>query len=343
MPSLILSGDTVSVNLTSERLEVSRRDNGDMFNHIIKKISVPLYDIDRVIIEGRPNISLPTIQRLMSRGIPAFFITSRHQWLGALLPDNNMNAERRIRQYELARNQTFNLQIAKKIVFCKLKNSRRVLQRLSANREQSNYSFQKKTSEQLQHIIEKVEDCNNIDELRGHEGMGAALYFARLASFFPDTTPFVERSRRPPKNAANALLSWTYAIVQGEIDCAIRKHGLDPCIGFLHSISHGTPSLTVDLLETLRAPLCDMLTLHLFNHKILSDESFEFNSEDGGTYLIQDAKKDFFFSYENSMIRKFTLKKGENHTDFRRIIESQVCNIIKAMEGSNNFDFFVMP
>jgi CRISPR-associated protein Cas1 len=188
-----------------------------------------------------------------------------------------------------------------------------------------------------------LERTDNLEQLRGYEGMAAAAYFSRLSDFFPENIPFRERSRRPPGDAANSILSWTYSIVQGEIDAVIRCHGLDPCIGFLHAISHGTPSLTLDLLEPLRAPLCDLLSLHLLNHRILREEHFEFNTEDGGTYLKPEARKEFFFSYENAMIRKFTLKPGEKHVDFRKIIENSVLAVLKAIQGDSNYEFFIMP
>ena len=107
--------------------------------------------------------------------------------------------------------------------------------------------------------------------------MGAAVYFGQLGNYFPEGIPFTTRSRRPPKDAANALLSWTYSVLLGEIDGAVRSHGLDACIGFLHAVSHGTPSLSLDLLEPLRAPCCDLLDMNILNHKQLTKEHFEYS------------------------------------------------------------------
>lgn len=342
MPSLVLTGDTVSVRLESNHLEVIKRIEGGKPNEF-ERMKVPLFDIDRVVVNGRADLSTPVMHKLMFKGIPVYFLTSHGRWIGALWPDNNMNAERRIRQYKISEDRTLALKIAKKIVYAKIRNSRRVLQRLSANRSQSEDKDQIETCEKLKNMAELSSRTDSLDELRGYEGMSAALYFSRLGSFFPEDVPFKERTRQPPRDAANALLSWTYTIVLGEVDGAVRSHGLDPCIGFLHSVSHGTPSLSLDLLEPLRAPVCDLLTLHLLNHKVLTPEHFEFCSEDGGTYMKADSKKEFFFSYEISMTRKFTPQKGDSHTDFRKVIQDSVINILKAIEGGDDFDFFQMP
>jgi len=342
VPSLIISQDCITVNIHSRHLELTKRIEGDA-GSTYKKIKVPLVDVDRVVVCGRPSISIPTLQRLMKMGIPTFFLTSRGRWVGTISPDNNMNAERRIRQYEFSRDIEFSLQIANKLVFAKLRNSRRVLQRLAANRQISHHLEHCNAMDQMKKLAEKATNATRVDELRGYEGMGAAIYFGQLGNYFPDNIPFSTRNRRPPKDSANALLSWTYAIVQGEIDGAIRSHGLDACIGYLHTVSHGTPSLALDLLEPLRAPCCDMTVLNLLNHNHLNEEDFEYHDDDGGTYLKQEARKKFFQTYEMAMTRKFTPYQGDSHVDFRYVIEQSVINILRAMEGDNNFDFFLMP
>lgn len=342
MPSLVISHDTVTVNIHSRHLDlVNRKIHGT--DSELEKIRVPLIDVDRVIICGRPSVSIPVLQRLMKNGIPTFFVTSRGRWIGAITPDNNMNAGRRLRQYEVARDDKFTLNIAAKIVFAKIRNSRRVLQRLAANRQISHHINHCEAINRLKNLAEDAARAPGLEELRGYEGMGAAIYFGQLGNYFPKNIPFKTRNRRPPKDAANALLSWTYSIALGEIDGIVRSHGLDSCIGFLHTISHGTPSLSLDLLEPLRAPCCDMTVLNMLNHKHLNEKDFEFRAEDGGTYLKEEARKKFFQTYEMGMTRKFTPYAGDGHVDFRGVIKDSVFNVLRAMEGCNDVEFFIMP
>jgi CRISPR-associated protein Cas1 len=196
---------------------------------------------------------------------------------------------------------------------------------------------------QLKQLAKIILNVVTVEELRGYEGMAAAIYFAQLGSYFPENVPFTARNRRPPKDAANAILSWTYAIVQGEIDSMIRSHGLDSCIGFLHAVSHGTPALALDLLEPLRAPCCDMTVLNILNHRHLTEEDFEYHDQDGGTYMKATARTEFFQTYEMAMTRKFTPYGGDSHVDFRTVIRESVFNILKTMEDNYDFEFFLMP
>ena len=123
----------------------------------------------------------------------------------------------------------------------------------------------------------------------------------------------------------------------------MRGHGLDACLGFLHGIQHGTPSLSLDLLEPLRGPVCDLLVLNLLNHRVLTEANFRFDSASGGFYLKEESRKTFFSSYEATMTRQFIPAKGQPHTDFRRIIESSVTGLLRAMEGDELPEFFLMP
>lgn len=341
MPTLAITGDTVSARLEQNHLELIKRlpDSREL-----TRLHVPFYDIERVVLVGNPGISIQVLHKLMRLGIPVAFISAHHQWLGSLSSDNAMNAERRIAQYRNSENQDFRLLVSTELILCKIRNSRRVLQRLSAARKESELPAQQSATDELAAIYRKVERIpESMDALRGYEGLAAAVYFARLSDFFPEDMPFQERSRRPPLNEANSLLSWTYAVVESEIHAAIRAHGLDPYLGFLHETSYNMPSLVLDLIEPLRAPLCDMLVMHLLNHRILRKEHFEFHSEDGGTYLKAEARKDFFPAYEATMTRNFTLTPGDPHVTFRKIIESQIITVLKALEGESSYHFFCMP
>ena len=342
MPSLVISQDTVSVNLSSRHLELVKRREGELLSEY-DRLNVPLVDIDRVVVCGRPSVSVAVLQRLMKDGIPSFFISSRGRWVGSLCPDNNMNAGRRIRQYELSLDKKFALGLARRLVFAKIRNSRRVLQRLAANRQISHHISHTEALDKLRELADGLGSAAGLDELRGFEGMAAAIYFGQLGKYFPEDIPFTVRSRRPPKDAANALLSWTYSIVLGEIDGAVRSHGLDACIGCLHAVSHGTPALSLDLLEPLRGPCCDMTVLNMLNHKHLTKEDFEYRDDDDGTYLKPEARKKFFQTYELAMTRKFTPYQGSVHVDFRDVIRNSVFSVLRAMEGQDDVEFFIMP
>jgi len=341
MPSLILQGVRLNIRRESKRLLLSRSEESGGS----RDLSVPLNDVDRVVIVGHPYIPVSVLQTLLREGIPAFFITEQGRWLGSLNPDRNLNAARRLLQYQRHGQPAWRLAAACALVETKIRNSRRVLQRLAANRRQSGEFDQTHTVNALEQFATKARHAGSLDELRGIEGSAAFKYFQRLGVFFPGEIPFNGRSRRPPRDAANALLSWTYTILLGEIESALRAHGLDPAFGFLHELAGGTPSLALDLLEPLRAPFCDLLALNILNHGILKADDFQVSAEDGGTYLREEARRKFFTAYETAMQRRFALEKGGEHYDFRRVIQEQVWQTLRLLEETPNETprFFRMP
>lgn len=342
MPGLILNGSRITVERESRRL-ILRRQTDD--SAPAQTLQVPLLDVDRVTVIGHPHLSVSTLQTLLHDNIPVSFITESGRWLGHLSPCGDCNAARRILQYEQHKQPENRLKIAQRIIEAKITNSRRVLQRLAANRKETHLLSHLRILAELRQYRRKSRQTLNLEELRGIEGIAAARYFERLADFFPAEVPFQGRNRRPPKDPANALLSWTYTILLSEIQTEVQIHGLDPALGCLHETAPGAPSLALDLLEPLRAPVCDLLVLNILNHRILTAKDFFRSAEDGGCYLREDSRKKFFVAYESSMQRKFQTERGGNHTDFRQIIRSQLFHYLRCLEDPENpaGDFFYMP
>jgi len=344
MPALILTGDTLSVRLVSQSLEVLQRFNDGSDTDRIDSVKVPLIEIERVVIVGQPGITLPVLARLMDRSIPVFFVTRRGRWRGSLLPDRNLNAGRRITQYQRASDEAYCLQVAKKLVNAKIRNSRRVLQRLAANRGLSAEATQIKTCNELQLLGQQAKRAESLNLLRGYEGAAAAAYFERLRAYFTDEIPFMKRSRRPPRDPANALLSFAYTVLLSEMEGAVRSHGLDAAIGCLHADRHNSPSLALDLIEPLRPALADLLVMNIVSHKMVKPElDFEIRPSNEGTYLSASGRKTFFGCYEQALTRTFRVKKDAPRTTLRQVLDQQVTGYLRMLEKDEDFDFFQLP
>ncbi len=341
MPTLYLNGHLNEARLDGRAIEVTRADPE---KDTVVSMRVPFYDLERVVVIGQASFTTPLLQRLAREGIPLHLLSGHGRWLGTFYPNANGHALRRLRQYDLVRDGHFALAIASAAVAAKIRNSRRVLQRLAASREETADPKHLDACNSLLSLMRQAEAADSVESLRGFEGYAAAVYFDRLTRYFPESAPFSGRNRRPPRDPANALLSWTYTIVLTEIDAAVRTAGLDPCLGFLHEISYGRPSLSLDLLEPLRAPLCDMLALRLLNHRLVrAEEHFEVSPEDGGVTLNEEGRRAFFPEYERTMQRRFAETKGAPHTDFRLVIREQVNALLRAMENRADMAFFTMP
>jgi CRISPR-associated protein Cas1 len=142
--------------------------------------------------------------------------------------------------------------------------------------------------------------AQSVDVARGHEGEAAAVYFGLFAHLVRRSEPdlcFKGRSRRPPLDAPNALLSFLYVLVSHDCRSALEANGLDPQMGFLHADRPGRPSLALDLAEEFRAALADRVALSLLNRKQIGPADFE-RQETGAVYLREEARKTVLTAYQ---------------------------------------------
>lgn len=149
-----------------------------------------------------------------------------------------------------------------------------------------------------------LKTVTNRDSIRGIEGTAASIYFQQFDKMLHSDKigfSFGTRSRRPPQNEVNATLSFAYAMLTNEYTSAIESIGLDPAVGVLHSVRPGRPSLALDLMEELRAPLCDRLTIAMFNRRELQSSHFDERSD--GVSLNEKGRKLF--------LQKWQLRKNE--------------------------------
>ena len=146
----------------------------------------------------------------------------------------------------------------------------------------------------LRRDCEAAGRARSIESLLGHEGAAAAAYFQAFGQMLRRDFVFTVRSRRPPRDPANALLSLAYTLLTSEATSAVAGAGLDPALGMLHTPEEGRPALALDLTEEFRHAVGDRLTLHLVNNRVLS-ASADFEAvPEGGVRLRAEGRKRFF-------------------------------------------------
>ena len=140
--------------------------------------------------------------------------------------------------------------------------------------------------------------------MRGIEGAAATAYFRVFDAMLKGNAPdmqFEKRSRRPPENRVNALLSFVYMLLKNDVQSALESVGIDPAAGYLHTLRPGRPSMALDLMEELRAPLCDRFVIALLNLKQIQSDDFD---TEGGEYRLKDAAR-------RLVIKEWQLRKKE--------------------------------
>ena len=246
----------------------------------VEKNAVPAKDIEAIVCFGQMTVSTPLLEFCGKRGISVTFLSPQGHYCGRFYGPLSGNVLLRKKQYESINQVEFSNQLVRDILFGKIRNSKMVL--LRAARKQSGDAVSlTQAVNQLSDLAAQLESCDCIDSMRGIEGAAATIYFSRFDAMLhsPAGFRFESRSRRPPRNEVNAVLSFVYTLLTREISSALETVGLDPAAGYLHTLRPGRPSFALDLIEELRAPLCDRFTLSLFNLGQLGEKDFNSDSE----------------------------------------------------------------
>ena len=214
--------------------------------------SFPMGQVDTINIFGNINFTTPFVARANEHGIVLNYFTQNGRYRGSFVPEKNTIAEVRRRQYALTEKE--GLKIAKEIIRGKIRNSRTLLSRKDVP-----------DNGRLAELEEETAKARDLDNLRGMEGEAAETYFGLLNGCLADGWTFERRTRRPPEDHINALLSLTYSMMKNEVLSALRQYNLDPFLGILHADRHGRPALALDLLEEFRPIFCDAFALRLIN------------------------------------------------------------------------------
>lgn len=248
-----------------------------------EKLCVPALTIDSIVCFGKMTVSTPLLEYCGEHGISVTFVSETGRFMGRFYGPVSGNVLLRKRQYESMQDEKFCRQLVQSILLAKLRNSKMVLMRASRS-EKASVDKQKLLHgvEQLSQAVENLLLCEDIDSMRGVEGAAATVYFARFDDMLngnPGGFRFESRSRRPPRNEVNAALSFTYMLLTSLTQSAMETVGLDPAAGYLHTLRPGRASFALDLVEELRAPLCDRFVLSLFNKGQLSSADFDRDEE----------------------------------------------------------------
>ncbi|MCC7146342.1 MAG: type I-C CRISPR-associated endonuclease Cas1 [Phycisphaeraceae bacterium] len=272
------------------------------------KLRVPLHNLGGIVCFGRVGASPALLGRCAETGIAVSYFTEYGRLLAQVIGFTPGNVLLRRQQYRLADDvpgpsakSGSLLQIVQPIVVAKLLNSRTVLLRAardypaaSGRQELENAAMSLAAS------VKQAQSSTNPDQLRGIEGESASIYFSVFRHLItrPATDwPFRGRSRRPPLDAVNALLSFLYTLLVHDARSACEAAGLDSQVGFLHRDRPGRPSLALDLMEELRAFLCDRLALSLINREQIKPTAFR-TTDTGGVFMDETARKAVLIAYQ---------------------------------------------
>ena len=291
--TLFVTTQGAYVHLDHETLRVESDDE--------TLLRVPVHHLGSVVCFGRVNVSTAAMAHCAAANRDLVFLSRSGRFKAKVIGPTSGNVLLRQAQYEANHDQSQAVAIAKNIVAAKMQNSRLLLMREARQTECEEVEKSlRSAAKEIACCIESLPYAEHMVAVRGNEGYAAAIYFSTFNNLIrsPDKAfTFDGRNRRPPRDPVNALLSFLYSLVRVECQAACEGVGLDPQVGFLHAVRPGRPSLALDLLEELRAPVADRLALTLINRRQLTDKHF-LETAGGGVSLSDEGRKTVLTAYQ---------------------------------------------
>lgn len=265
-----------------------------------EKKTVPLHHIGAITLFGRVNASIPLMTKCAEEGRAFTFMTEYGRFLARIQGKTSGNVLLRRDQYNATQNLTQSLPITQAIVAAKVQNARQVLLRAIHDQNPNTTTLQT-TAQSLAQFIQQIPNTRTLDEVRGIEGIAAKSYFDSFDSLILQQRThfkFTVRSRRPPRDRTNCLLSFLYSLYTNDCNAALEGVGLDPQFGFLHTLRPGRQSLALDLVEEFRPIILDRLCLTLINRKQITPKDFLIRKGESVT-LTDEGRKKLLVAYQN--------------------------------------------
>lgn len=288
---LTSQGSYVSRDHLNLRIEVDRE----------LKLAVPIHHLESVCIFGQTMVSPSALELCWENGVAVNYFSENGYLIGRWEGVPTTSVALRRAQFRAADNAQVTASIARQCVAGKLQNSRLSLLRSARESESAEEKEQLQSAAgEIATILRRLESSGDIDQIRGFEGQGANLYFGVFTYHLRQQRSdfsFTTRTRRPPRDPINCLLSFLYALVRHDCIAALTATGLDPFVGYLHEDRPNRPGLALDLMEEFRPLIADRLAVTLINRKQIGPKEFA-RREGGAVEFTTAGRKSVITAYQ---------------------------------------------
>jgi CRISP-associated protein Cas1 len=265
------------------------------------RLRVPIHTLGSIICIGRVMCTPGLMALCAEHQVYLAFLNEHGRFIGRFQGPVSGNVLLRREQYRIASDETRSLSIAACFVAGKIANARTVLLRGARESEDQEASASLEgVCGRMGRLIELAQSVPTLDCLRGIEGEAGRGYFAvldHLITVEKESFFLRERSRRPPLDNVNALVSFLYTLLVGDCVGGIESVGLDPAVGFLHQDRPGRPSLALDLMEELRSVVADRVALTLINRRQIKPSGFS-RSSSGAVTMNEATRKEVLIAWQ---------------------------------------------
>ena len=259
---------------------------------------IPIMNVEGIVTFGYMGASPGLMKLCMDNNVSLSFMTPQGRFICRVQGTTKGNVLLRKKQYAFSDDEDVALHLAKLFITGKVFNTRNILQR---------YIRDNGTDEKVEQVIKqldwqrkRIQQTGDMDILRGEEGHAANAYFDvfnHLILHQKEDFKFNGRNRRPPKDEVNAMLSFVYTLIANDVTAALESVGLDPYVGFMHTVRPGRTSLALDMMEELRAYLGDRLVLSMINRKQVTKKDF-IRQSDESLVMTDNCRKELLTTWQ---------------------------------------------
>jgi len=340
MPPFYVTTQGARLRLHQRRLVVERQAGGAAETAPERIASVPLVHVDQVILFGNVGLTTPVMGELMRRNIPVVFLTVGGRYKGRLMGAETGFGQLRLAQYNRAQDPQAALELARAIVYGKLRNQRALLLRYGRRTGQGVLT---ESAERIGGLADQAQRCHTLNSLHGCEGKAGAIYFGVFKRLLKQAWPFQKRVRRPPTDPVNVLLSFGYTMLLHNVQGMVSSVGLDPFVGFVHGIAYNRPSLALDMMEEFRPLVVDSVVMRSLNNEIVRPQHFHpGESADRPIVLDDEGRSRFIRTFEARLNDAFKHPDSDERVTYRRCIELQVRRLARALREKGGYRPFIV-
>ena len=320
------------IYILSDQGKLGKQGESLVLYHIDGKVTkIFPYKTDHLVAMGNISISGDAIRLITRNRLPMTFLSKNGKFNAKFSFGENKNVFLRQRQYSILSNPAQSLAMARSIVAGKIQNELVFMQRIGRERELAPQQAVQVGSSiaQIKSYLSGVLTTDDIEKLRGLEGMAARIYFSVFAlNLIPEWAEFKNRSKNPPESNVNAVLSFLYTLLMYRVESALESQGLDIYCGNLHALTYGKTALVYDLMEEFRTPVADALCCSLFNKGMLDEQDFRIEDfpEEGCTGILLTKEG------LNKVIAMFE-EKMETGLNYQKIIYAQAEHYRRVVAG----------
>jgi CRISPR-associated protein Cas1 len=350
MPTLYVTEPGSRIEKDHGRLVVTKDDE--------VLLTVPLVHVTEVVLMSAAGATTPALLALLDQGVSVSLVTTQGKLRGRLIAAEARNLPLRHKQYAASSSDKFAREVSRAIVLGKLKNCRTLARRLGRGRRPVAPDLDlagplapepagtpavppapdpppaAALIDRITWAVGRAQVAATVDELRGLEGSGSKAYFALLRGALQAGLTFEKRTRRPPKDPANALLSLAYTLLTNAMFTACEVAGLDPYDGFFHADKYGRPALALDLMEEFRPIVADSVVLTVVNNRMLTPEDFEAGA-DSGVYLTRRSLRSFLEQFSRRLNTQVFHPDAGRALSYQKIFEVQARRLRKCIETAD--------